>query len=119
MNAAPARVRATHGPRPPRLPHGRPLTYAPPGYQVRLRATLRRIADASGRGWQAVVAARLGVSNSTVCLLVAGERMPSITVLVRVSEASGVNLHWMLTGLGPIAAPEPTAGATRNAGAVP
>lgn len=101
------------------MPHGRPLTYAPPGYQARLRATLHRVAGHSGRGWQAVVAARLGVSNSTVCMLVAGVRMPSVTVLMRVSETSGVNLHWMLTGFGPIAAPEPATGAARNTGAVP
>lgn len=106
MNTAPAQTRATRAPRPARLPHGRPLTYAPPGYRARLLATLHRIADPSERGWQVVVAGRLGVSNNIVSMWETGDRMPSITVLVRVSETSGVNLHWILLGVGPIAAPD-------------
>lgn len=46
------------------------------------------------------------MSKNIVSMWEIGDRMPSITVLVRVSEASGVNLHWMLTGVGPIAAPD-------------
>lgn len=88
------------------MPVGRPLTYAPPGYRARLLATLHRLADPSERGWQIVVARRLGVSNNIVSMWETGDRMPSITVLVRISEASGVNLHWLLVGVGPIAAPD-------------
>lgn len=119
MNTAPVPSRASRAPRAPRLPHGRPLTYAPPGYQARLRATLHRVAGHSGRGWQAVVAVELGVSANAVYVWVTGGRMPSLTLLVRISEASGINLHWLVVGTGPIAAPEPVVAAARNTGAVP
>ena len=88
------------------MPVGRPLTYAPPGYRARLLATLHRLADPSERGWQAVVAGRLGVSNNIVSMWETGDRMPSLTVLVRISAESGVNLHRLVVGTGPIAAPD-------------
>ncbi len=106
MSAAAApETRPARGPRPGHPSVGRPLTYAPPGYRARLRATLHRVAGSSGRGWQAKAARAVGVSGNTVCMWATGERMPSLTVLVRVSGAAGVNLHWLLTGKGPIAAP--------------
>lgn len=93
------------------MPTGRPLTYAPPGYRARLLATLHRIAGTE-RGWQSEAGRRLGVSANTVSMWETGDRMPSLTVLVRIAREAGVNLHWLVVGTGPIAAP----GDARTAG---
>lgn len=84
---------------------GRPCAYAPPGYRARLRAALRRVAGTGDDGWQHGAARRLGVSDGVVSLWARGIKTPSMHNLVRLSGLSGVNLHWLLTGVGPIAAP--------------
>lgn len=83
----------------------RPPPYAPPGFRPRLREALVRVAGSDAPGWQARAARRLGVTRVSVSLWANGDQSPGLTTLAEIVRLSGVNAHWLLFGIGPIAAP--------------
>lgn len=69
--------------------------------QIRLRTAMSR-RDMSG----GTFAAALGVRYAKVYDLAHGGVEPSLDMLCAISETLGVNLHWLLTGTGPMDLPD-------------
>ena len=60
-----------------------------------------RIVEAFGTDVQTHIADRVGGSLASVRLYVDGSRFPSIEFLVQAHRATGVSIHWLITGEGP------------------
>ena len=48
------------------------------------------------------IARRLKTNHATIIPWATGKRMPTGELLLRIQNVTGVNLHWLLTGRGPI-----------------
>lgn len=64
------------------------------GFAKRLR---RAFDDASN----AEIARRITTTDSTIKSYMDGDRLPVGEMLLRITAATGINLHWLLTGRGP------------------
>lgn len=60
-----------------------------------------RLRDAFDGESNATIARRITTPDATVSLWMRGERLPDYRMLVRITKATGVNLHWLITGTGP------------------
>lgn len=62
-------------------------------FSKRFKETFRGLNNAE-------IARRLKTTDMTVKNYVDGNRLPNFELLVRIHRASGVNIHWLLTGKG-------------------
>lgn len=64
-------------------------------------AFVRRLRIAFNHASNAEIARRIGTTDATVKAYTDEKNLPVAEMLVRITQASGINLHWLLTGDGP------------------
>jgi transcriptional regulator with XRE-family HTH domain len=89
-------------PAPARLrPSGRPSPRFSDERLAEMRlGFLRRLREAFDHAPNAEIARRLDTTDATIKFWMDNERMPTLEMLWRISSATGVDMHWLLTGQG-------------------
>ena len=64
------------------------------------RGFARRLYEAFDNAIPAEIARRCYTTSATVKLYVEGKRLPIAEMLLQMSRATGINIHWLLTGRG-------------------
>lgn len=64
-------------------------------------AFVRRLRIAFNHAPNAEIARRIGTTDATIKAYTDGKFLPVAEMLARIAQASGVNIHWLLTGDGP------------------
>lgn len=59
-----------------------------------------RIREAFDGAINADIARRMNRSRATVKMFMDGDRFPNAENLIEISQATGINIHWLLTGRG-------------------